>query len=244
MDESSEKGDAAGKTPPFKPMQARTMRAVFHWKHSEPALAFSQTIEAVASGRHGSHAAVKSPFLHPLMNWTLWTTGRIPEHHRCTYAYANVQLPFRDCAPALMAIWQRTCAAADLRMGKPRNSFCLTCWNDPAASDLVVIVHFCLIVLAAWQQQVSLLKCRMGTWRTSEKEGGQSQGISSWPTPLEWLNGTRLAQCLSSKPSFQHWKQGFELPPHWLSFPVCPTAPIPWRIAATDCHVYSSTWCH
>lgn len=34
MDESSEKGDAAGKTPPpFKPMQAWTMRAVFHWKH-------------------------------------------------------------------------------------------------------------------------------------------------------------------------------------------------------------------
>lgn len=30
MDESSEKGDAAGKTPPFKPMQAGTMRAVSH----------------------------------------------------------------------------------------------------------------------------------------------------------------------------------------------------------------------
>lgn len=119
-----------------------------------------------------------------------------------------------------------------------------TCWNHPAASDVVIIVHFCLIVLAAWQQQVSLLKCRMDTWRTSEKEGGQSQGISSWPTPLEWLNWTRLAQCLSSKPSFQYWKQGFELPLHWLSFPVWPSAPIPWRIAATDCHVYSSTWCH
>lgn len=62
-----------------------------------------------------------------------------------------------------------------------------TCWNHPAASGVVIIVHFCLIVLAAWQQQVSLLKCRMGTWRTSEKEGGQSQGISSWPTPLSDL---------------------------------------------------------
>ena len=30
MDESSEKGDAAtGKTPPFKPVRARTMRGVF-----------------------------------------------------------------------------------------------------------------------------------------------------------------------------------------------------------------------
>lgn len=36
-------------------------------------------------------------------------------------------------------------------------------------------------------------------------------------------------------------RQGFELTPHWLSFPMCPTAPVPWRIAATDCHVYSTT---
>lgn len=57
-----------GRPPPLKPMQAWTMRAVFHWKHWEPALAFSQTIEALASCRHGSDAAVKSLFLHPLMN--------------------------------------------------------------------------------------------------------------------------------------------------------------------------------
>lgn len=78
MDESSEKGDAAGKTPPIthpphhhpsNRCRARTMHAVFHWKHWEPALAFSQTIEGPASCSHGSDAAaaaVKSFSFFPI----------------------------------------------------------------------------------------------------------------------------------------------------------------------------------
>lgn len=55
-------------------------------------------------------------------------------------------------------------------------------------AHLFIIAHLSSVVLAGCQEQVSPLKCRMGTWRGSEKEGVRSQGISFWPTPLQWLN--------------------------------------------------------
>lgn len=247
MDESSEKGDAAGKTPPpFKPMQAWTMRAVFHWKHWEPALAFSQTIEALASCRHGSDAAVKSFFLHPLMNKTSWTS-RLAAFLNITIA-PMPRLMLRSPLEIVPRHWWRSdrglvqqqiseWVSLKLFLSDLLN---LSVMPDPNFIHLdiyiAIIAHFCSIVLAAWQQQVSRLKCRMGTWSGSEKEGGQSQGISSWPTPLSDLTKHKL--------SFQYWDKGFELTPHWPSFPVCSTATVPWRIAATDCHVYSTTWRH
>lgn len=134
MDESSEKGDAAGKTPPpFKPMQAWTMRAVFHWKHWEPALAFSQTIEALASCRHGSDAAVKSLFLHPLMNKTSWTS-RLAAFLNTTVA-PMPRLMLRSPLEIVPRHWWRSdrgLVQQQISEWVSLKLFCLTCWICPS----------------------------------------------------------------------------------------------------------------
>lgn len=87
-------------------------------------------------------------------------------------------------------------------------------------SHLAIIAGFYSIVLAACQHQINPLKCRTGTLRGRED-------VHKVP-PLQAI--------------LPVLKRGFELPP--LSFPVCPPTTVPWWTAATDCHVYSTTWCY
>lgn len=68
-------------------------------------------------------------------------------------------------------------------------SIMIECVQFPAPkAHLSVIAHFCSIVLAACQQQVSPLKCRMGTWRGSEKGGRTVTRHFLLTHPPEWLN--------------------------------------------------------
>lgn len=152
-----------------------------------------------------------------------------------------------------MAIWQRI-LPADLRMGKSQTVFVMTCWIHLSHSTLytwlrkIYSAHywpFCSIVLAACQRQVGPLTCRVGIWR---EWGGGHKAFPPDPPPLNdftkhvWLS-VRVSP--SSHPS-SIGCMGFELnSPDWLSFPTCPILLLfPWRIAATDCHVYSTTWHH
>lgn len=119
--------------PPFKPMQAWTMRAVFHWKHWEPALAFSQTIEALASCRHGSDAAVKSLFLHPLMNKTSWTS-RLAAFLNTTVA-PMPRLMLRSPLEIVPRHWWRSdrgLVQQQISEWVSLKLFCLTCWICPS----------------------------------------------------------------------------------------------------------------